>query len=312
MILGNSAMPLACSNARCKVMPLPTIMLFASVIRFVDRVVAFVSRKSKSKTKIAASSVSGPTQRRALFGPALLLQGEDAAAYDQLLARICEVVKPVDIIDEIFIADIISLEWEVLRWRRLKWSLLRARGLEELESFLAKNLDYDLYSEDFADHLAEILQDNLPEDQANSARTLAHECARNETDAVDKVNNVLDGIGRHMDEILEDAQANKAKELVQEYVRREADAVTLVDEILTGAGVSMNALIADALAEELDYIERIDHLTAIAENRRNASLREIDRRRAVLGETLRRSVQEIEDGEFKVIETIPAKGRNAA
>ena len=39
----------------------------------------------------------------------------------------------------------------------------------------------------------------------------------------------------------------------------------------------------------LEYIERIDRLTTIAESRRNSSLREIDRRRAVLGETLRRS-----------------------
>ena len=69
---------------------------------------------------------------------------------------------------------------------------------------------------------------------------------------------------------------------------------------------------ADALAEKLDDIEWIDRLTAVAEGRRNASLREIDRRRAVLGETLRRSVQEIEDGEFKVIEAKPAKGKSAA
>ena len=99
---------------------------------------------------------------------------------------------------------------------------------------------------------------------------------------------------------------------MQEYARREPDAVTLVDELLTGGGMSMDALMADALAEKLDYIERIDRLTTIAENRRNASLREIDRRRAVLGETLRRSVQEIEDDEFEVIETTPAKGKNAA
>ena len=69
---------------------------------------------------------------------------------------------------------------------------------------------------------------------------------------------------------------------------------------------------ADALAEKLDNIERIDRLATIAESRRNASLHEIDRRRAVLGETLRQSVQEIEDAEFKVIETTPAKGKNAA
>ena len=99
---------------------------------------------------------------------------------------------------------------------------------------------------------------------------------------------------------------------MQEYVRREPKAVTLVHQLLTGAGKSMDAFMADALVEKLDYIERIDRLTTIAESRRNASLREIDRRRAVLGETLRRSVQEIEDAEFEVIETTPAKGKNAA
>ena len=86
----------------------------------------------------------------------------------------------------------------------------------------------------------------------------------------------------------------------------------LVDELLTDAGVSMDAFMADALANRLDSIERIDHLTTIAESRRNASLHEINRRRAVLGETLRRSVQEIEDGEFEVIEMTPAQGKNVA
>ena len=85
-------------------------------------------------------------------------------------------VKPVDIIDEMFIADIVSSEWEVLRLRRLKWRLIRARALEKLEDFLGENLDYDLYSEDFADDLAEILQDNLPEDQVDSADAGARVC----------------------------------------------------------------------------------------------------------------------------------------
>jgi hypothetical protein len=74
----------------------------------------------------------------------------------------------------------------------------------------------------------------------------------------------------------------------------------------------MDDLMATALAQNLDSIERIDRLTTIAETRRNASLREIDRRRAVLVEALRTSVQEIEDGEFEEIETTPAKGKSAA
>ena len=268
---------------------------------------------TRSPTKPTISA-QGPAARLALFGPPLLIEGEDAAAYDQLLARICAAVKPVDIIDEMFIADVVSSEWEVLRWRRLKWSLIRARGLEALEGFLAEQLelDYGLYAEHFADHLAEILQDNLPEDQPDSVQTLANQCARNEPDADDKVNELLAGMRLDMDDILAAARARKAKELVQKYLRREPDAVTLIHQLLTGAGESMDGLTADALAEHLDDIERIDRLTTIAESRRNASLHEIDRRRAVLGETLRRSVQEIEDGEFKVIETTPAKGRNAA
>ncbi len=46
-------------------------------------------------------------------------------------------------------------------------------------------------------------------------------------------------------------------------------------------------------------------MTTIAEGRRNACLREIDRRRPAFGETLRRSVQDVEDSKFEVIETTP-------
>jgi hypothetical protein len=61
---------------------------------------------------------------------------------------------------------------------------------------------------------------------------------------------------------------------------------------------------ADKLPGALDNIERIDRLITIAESRRNGMLREIDRRRAMLGEILRRQVQEVE-GEFKVIDKTP-------
>lgn len=282
---------------------------------------AFVSRKSKNKAQVETTSVSGQAQRLTLFGPPLLLEGEDAAVYEEFLGRIRAAVNPVDIIDEIYIADLVPTEWEVLRWRRWKFNFIRTLGLKALESFLAKELEYELYSEHFAADLTKILQDNLPEEEADSAQTLACRCAQNEADAVDKVNEILssirenmgfEGFGLDMNQILGRAQAHKAKELVQEYVRREPDAVTLVHELLSDAGVSMDALVADALTEKLEVIERIDRLATIAESRRNFILREIDRRRAVLGERLRRGVQEIEDAEFKVIETTPSKRKSAA
>jgi hypothetical protein len=50
--------------------------------------------------------------------PPLLLEGEDEAAYDELLGRICAAVKPVNVIEEMFVADVVFLEWEIVRLRR--------------------------------------------------------------------------------------------------------------------------------------------------------------------------------------------------
>jgi hypothetical protein len=270
-------------------------------------------RVSLKKSKSKSQSVTLASARWTLFDQPQLVGDEDAATYHELLARIRAAVKPVDIIDDMFIADVAALEWEVLRWRRLKTSLIRVRELDALERFLREKLDYDVYSDRFADELTEILQENLPEDQPeDSAQTLAGECARNEPDAIDKVIKILDGAGLHLNHILKNAQTHKAEELVKQYVRHEPDAVTLVSELLVQAGTSMDVLLVNALARILDDIERIDRLTTVAEGRRNASLREIDRRRVVLGETLRRTVQEVEEGEFEVIEATPAKGKKVA
>ena len=268
--------------------------------------------KATSKTRAKTSSLAR-VQPLALFGSPVLLAGEDDAAYRELLSRVRTAINPVDIIDEMFIADAVSSEWEVLRWRRLKSSLMRTCGLEALKQFLSKHLDYnDHYREHFEQDLAEILQDNLVEGQSeDDARALAHKCARNESDTVDKVNQILASINLDMDDVLKSARARKAEELTQAYLQRKPGAINLIDKLLANASLSVDALMVTALAEELDNIERIDRLTTVAETRRNAMLREIDRRRAMLGEALRRQVQEVE-GEFEVVEKTPAEAKSAA
>jgi hypothetical protein len=191
----------------------------------------------------------------------------------------------------------------------MKAGLMRARGLEALETSLRTNLDYTGYRDTYEDFLIDILQESLPEDQAT---ILAHNCALNKPEAVIEVKKILTRTGRDMDILLNDAKDKKAETLVQEYAQRDPDAVAVVDELLELLGTSMEALVADALTEDLADIERLDRLTTLAEGRRNASLREIDRHRMVLGEAVRRSVQQIEEGEFAVIEPVPDKGKNAA
>ena len=203
------------------------------------------------------------------------------------------------------------LEWEILRWRRLKSSLMRTRGLQSLEQFLSKHLDYyDHYQKHFEQDLVEIPQDNLAEDKSeDDAQALAHKCARDEPDADDKVNQILASMNLDMDDILESARARKAEELAQDYLQRKPGAIKLIDKLLAEAGLSIDALMVGALP--FGDIERIDRLTTIAETRRNAMLREIDRRRAVLSEALRRQVQEVE-GEFEVVEKTPEENKSAA
>jgi hypothetical protein len=266
--------------------------------------------KANSKSK-ANTSPLAKVQGLMLFGSPLLLQGEDAAAYDDLLGRVCAAIKPVDIIDEIFIADVVSLQWEVLRWRRLKASLMQTHGLRALQEFLNDQLDYDQYWKFFEADLTETLQDSLEDQSGDDARTLARKYARNEPDVDAKVHQILARADLSIDAILYRAKARKAKELAHDYVLRKPGAIKLIDQLLASADSSIHALVAKALAEQLDNIERIDHLITIAETRRNAMLREIDRRRAALGEALRRQVQEVE-GEFEVIEKTPAETKSAA
>jgi hypothetical protein len=270
-----------------------------------------LDRKAKSKSK---SMTPLPARRFRLFGQPQVLEGEDPAAYNELLAHICDAIGPVDTLEEMFIVDVVSLEWEVLRWRRLKVSLIQALALKGLETFLVEQLEsnYDLHAEHFESYLAKILQDKLPEDQADSAEMLAAECAPSTDEADAKFGEVLRSIGLNSDTVLDDARAQKAKELLQEYGRREPETVRLVDELLTATRASMDSFMADALTQQLEYIERIDRLTTIAEERRNGMLAEIERRRAVFGATLRRNVQEIEDGEFRVIDAKRAQGKDTA
>jgi hypothetical protein len=55
-------------------------------------------------------------------------------------SRACtRAVKAVDIIDEMFIDDIVSLEWEVLRRRRLKRILMQETWLESLTTICTRN-----------------------------------------------------------------------------------------------------------------------------------------------------------------------------
>jgi hypothetical protein len=252
-------------------------------------------------TKVSSSTA---VSEHSLFGPPPLLKGEDAAAYDELYGRVCAAVKPADVIDELLIRDFGVLELEILCWRRWKSSRIEERALEALQDFLRMELQYTHYRKRFVDNLTEILKGNYPKHREDYARLLARACAQNQSPAVDEVNKILDRTDQSVDDLLHHARADEAQDLTQKYRRRESATVKFIDKLLAAAGKSFDALMAKALP--LNYIERIDRLITTAENRRNACLREIDRRRAVLGQKVRKTLQETEGSQLQVIEAAPA------
>ena len=61
--------------------------------------------------------------RIAPLTPPPLVRGEDRAAYDQLATRITMAVAPENVIEEIWVRDVVDLVWEAMRLRRLKAGL---------------------------------------------------------------------------------------------------------------------------------------------------------------------------------------------
>lgn len=180
------------------------------------------------------------------FGPPPLLEGEDPAAYGELLARVSGAVGPSDILEEIWVRDVVDLVWEALRLRRLKSGLIDSSIHEGLTEILRNFVGW------------------IP-----------------------------------------------AEELAKRWVRNDVKARKEISKMLTSAGLTMESAAAQTLALKIDEIERINRMIMNAEARRNAVLREVDRHRASVAQTLRRAT-DIEDVQFEELGAKQIADRNAA
>jgi hypothetical protein len=172
-----------------------------------------------------------------LFGPPPLFDGEDTEIYDQLLREISTAVMPADVLEDIWVRDVVDLTIEVLRLRRFTANLMKANAYKGLSETLAPL------------------------------------------------------VGR-----------SHAETLAEGWAARKSDVVEEVNKTLTSAGLTTDSILAQTFSLKVNDIERMQHLMALAETRRNATLREIDRHRQTLGQKLRRAAQQLEDGQFRVIE----------
>jgi hypothetical protein len=102
--------------------------------------------------------------------------------------------------------------------------------------------------------------------------------------------------------------ARKADHFAKEWASGTASVRQEFAEKLQRAGLTMDDVMAETLAKEIESFERFDRMLASAEARRNNALREIDRHRSALGAVVRQMVDEVEDAEFRDVETGEVSG----
>jgi hypothetical protein len=180
-----------------------------------------------------------------------------------LLARISAAVKPSDTIEEIWVRNIVDFTWECFRWRRLKTSLLADTVPNELEDALEHLVRKRSTVEEDTEHLPK-----LNSDFATSPPS---------------------------------RQRKLANKLVKKWAARDPAAIERVNKLLASANKTIDTVMARVFVESFDEIDRIDRSITTTEARRNAVLREIDRRRTALAQALRQTLHEAEEAEFEIV-----------
>ena len=82
------------------------------------------------------------------FGPPSLVLGEDAKAYNKLASLIAGAVKPIDYLEYIWVRDMISLEWDILRHRRIKAEIINGAKIEALKVLLVPLMASAVFEDD--------------------------------------------------------------------------------------------------------------------------------------------------------------------
>ena len=173
------------------------------------------SRSVNPNSKPLRSKLPVPArvQQFATVGTPLLIEPADDRAYNELLVSICAAVKPANVLEEMFVADVVILHWEILALRRFKSSLIAKITYEELRDFLHSAIDYDMVRADFEQRLVQELQANWPEDENEKlAKKLARQCVEDEPEAVEKVNQILGTVEESSQSIFWSVKEEKAEE----------------------------------------------------------------------------------------------------
>jgi hypothetical protein len=66
-----------------------------------------------------------------------LILGEDRQGYDELLAQVSRALAPRNVMEDVWIRDVVDLVWDIFRLRRIKANLLRVRARNAIREVIS-------------------------------------------------------------------------------------------------------------------------------------------------------------------------------
>jgi hypothetical protein len=94
-----------------------------------------------------------------------------------------------------------------------------------------------------------------------------------------------------------------AGELAANWAAGKKAAQKTVAAALQKAQLTMEDVMAETLEGKIDSFERFDRMLASSEARRNNTLREIEHHHAALGAAVRQAIDQVQDAEFRDVDT---------
>jgi hypothetical protein len=167
-----------------------------------------------------------------------ILEGDDLSAYETLLAQISSGVGPRDVIEELWVRDIVDHTWELFRWRTLKTRLIAQAVHSKLQSVLTRIIHPDIH-----------ITDRYPD-----MENLVAKLAKRDRAAIKRVDKLLAKGGK----TLQDVQAAAASEM-WEHIER-------LDRFAALAESRRNAVLREIARHRESFAEKLREKVEVAED----------------------------------------------
>jgi len=155
-----------------------------------------------------------PNDIAALFGSAPILKTEDEEIYWNCMERVVKCVEPQDVIEWLWVKDVVDLSWEILRLRRLKIDLIEIDRED-------KNATIEWEREHFDEPYIHIFSGKLtPPDTADIEARLYKQSLATETDSVKLLFKHIEEYER-IEKLLTSAELRRDKILREIELRRD-------------------------------------------------------------------------------------------